>query len=1089
MKKIQRSILQSLNILPGEEQIVGALIVLSGLVSLARLFNTTASSTLFLHTFNASILPFTYISMAVVAPLIGFLNTRLEKRVPFARLHLYNIIGYFIILGALRLAMSLTTAGWPVFIYFMWSEIGWILLNLMLWGLAGQLLNVRQAKRLFGLIAASGSFATISIGLFLSGIVSKIGVSNLPLLVLIALAGVIGLLVFISRVHAGQLADSAAEEDSPTSASSNWQIPRKYINMLILLAMVTEASFYFVDIIFYKQVQIEFASHDKFKNYPIGELRVEEDIVSVPKTSDIEVASFLGRYLAIMNLLVLLSNFFLVAPLINKLGMRLSLLIMPVLTGLVALVFAAGGLMIAPAVFLFRVAVFNSVLDWVIRDTISRSAVLILYQPLPPSIRSRTQTQVETIAMPYAQGIAGLVLAGLGVLGFASLQINWILLVILFGAIVIAFSLGKAYGPVLLEVLSRRTLKLTEQSLILNDLATRTLLLRELHSPYPEAVIYALDTLEAMDYQLETELPALLEHSSPNVRRDVLVRIEHRKSANVIPFVRKLLEREEHPNVRAAGFLALASISSEHISEMELNLDSTDPILFINAMVSLLRQNSERLDLEKRLTKLFSAKDSADRQMGLQIVTELGKRDRYTALVLNTLHDIDHDVRRAAIWAAVQLDQSDLWDSVFESLNDAHIRHTTMGALIARKENTLPLIRQYLLKPPLSHGARVSCLRMLAHLRNPEAIPDLLFYLESNNVELRHEALLALHRCRYRFDIRNMTRFRKALHAEIADATQTCSLQLEVEAMGSPMLLHDGLEIAWTHHRERLFWLLWMLYDPSVIQRVRDNLELDSREKRAYALEVLDNTLADEFKPLVLPLLEDIDIAQRLELWNRSARVPGVSNLLNTELILELPSSYDTESRTPWVKSCVIQALVRNPSYQLKIESLTDESELVQNTLTWARTALSAKKENNKMLSIIERVLILKTVGIFGDTPDHLLAEVADLLEEQHLNTNETFITKGDPATCMYIIVNGEVSIHDGDREINQLGARDIVGEMAVLDVAPRSASVTTMESTHLLKLDRTPFFELIADRAEVAQGIIRVLARRLRNAQNATRR
>ncbi len=790
-----------------------------------------------------------------------------------------------------------------------------------------------------------------------------------------------------------------------------------------------------------------------------------------------------------MNLLVLLSNFFLVAPLINKLGMRLSLLIMPALTGLVAFVFAAGGLMIAPAAFLFRVAVFNSVLDWVIRDTISRSAVLILYQPLPPSIRSRTQTQVETIAMPYAQGIAGLVLAGLGVLGFASLQINWILLIILFGAILIAFSLGKMYGPVLLEVLSRRTLKLTEQSLILNDPATRTLLLRELHSPYPEAVIYALDTLEAMDYPLDTELPALLEHSSPNVRRDVLIRIERRKSANAIAFVRKLLEHEEHPNVRAAGFLALASISGEHISEMELNLDSPDPILFISAMVSLLRQNPERPDLEKWLSKLFSSKDSANRRMGLQIVAELGNRDRYTALVLNTLYDTDHDVRRDAIWAAVQLNQPDLWDAVFKSLNDAHIRSTTMSALISRKENALPLISQYLLKPSLPHGVRVSCLRMLARLRNPEAIPDLLVHLESNNVEFRHEALLALHRCRYRFDTRNLARFRKALYAEVADATQTCSLQLEVAAMGSPMLLHDGLEIAWARHRERLFWLLWMLYDPSVIQRVRDNLDLDSREKRAYALEVLDNILADEFKPLILPLLEDLDIAQRLELWNRSARMPGVSNLLNAETILELPSYYDTESRTPWIKSCVIQALVRNPRYQLKIESLTDESELVQNTLAWARTTLSAVKEKKKMLSIIERVLILKTVGIFGDTPDHLLAEVADLLEEQYLNANETFITKGDPATCMYIIVNGEVSVHDGDHELNQLGPRDIVGEMAILDATPRSASVTTIESTHLLKLDRTPFFELIADRAEVAQGIIRVLARRLRNAQNTMKR
>jgi len=1091
MKKPPRSFLQSLNILPGEERLLGLLVILSGLVSLARLFNTTASSTLFLHTFNASILPYTYISMAVVAPLIGFLNTRLEKRVSFARLHLYNIAGYFIILGGLRLAMSLTDAEWPVFIYFMWSEIGWILLNLMLWGLAGRLLTVRQGKRLFGLIGACGGLATISVGFFLSGIVRGIGVTNLLLLVMLALAGAIGLLIVISRLYSGQLADAAVEEDSPASPSSGWQIPRKYINMLILLAMVAEASFYFVDIIFYKQVQLEFASHNKYANYPIGELRQEEHVISIPQTSDVEVASFLGKYLAVMSLLVLLSNFFLVAPLINKLGMRLSLLLMPALTGLVAVAFAIGGFLLpAPATFLFRVAVLNSVLDWVLRDTIARSAVLILYQPLPPSTRSRTQTQIETIAMPYAQGIAGLALAGLGALGFTSLQINWFLLALLLGAMLLAYSLGKAYGPVLLEALSRRALKLSGQSLVLNDPATRALLLRELHSPYPEAVIYALDTLEGMDYPLDSELPALLEHSAPNVRRETLLRIERRKIANAVPLVRQLLEREEQPHVRAAGFRVLASLSDEHHSEeMELNLDSSDPALFVGAMVSMLRQNRQRPDLEKRLTDLFSSKDSSDRRAGLQIAAELGRGERYAALVSNALRDEDYDIRRDAIRAAVQLDQADLWEAVFGSLNDAHTRPAAMEALISAKENALPLIRQYLLKSSLSHRAKAACLRVLARLRNPEAVPDLLNYLESKDVEFRHDALLALHRCGYRFDTRNLARFKQTLYAEIADAMQTVSFQAEVESMGSPMLLHDGLETAWAHHRERVFLLLRMLYDPAVIQRIRDNLELGSREKRAYALEVLDNALADEFKPLVFPLLEDQDIARRLELWNRSARMLGVSKPLNVESILEMPSGYEAETCTPWIKSCVIQALVRDPRHKSRIESMSDESGLVQNTLEWARMTLSAKKEKMNMLSIIERVLILKTVSIFGETPDHLLAEVADLLEEQHLPAGETFITKGDPATCMYIIVNGEVSIHDGDHELNRLGPRDIVGEMAVLDPAPRSASVTATEPTHLLKLDRAPLFELLADRVEVAQGIIRVLAGRLRNAMNTAGR
>ncbi|MEP6895318.1 MAG: HEAT repeat domain-containing protein, partial [Chloroflexota bacterium] len=157
--------------------------------------------------------------------------------------------------------------------------------------------------------------------------------------------------------------------------------------------------------------------------------------------------------------------------------------------------------------------------------------------------------------------------------------------------------------------------------------ADEALLLRELHSPYPEAVIYAVDTLEAMDYPLDSELPALLEHSAPNVRRDALLRIERRKTTNLIPLIRKLLEHEKLSNVRAAAFGVLAALSEEYKSEeMELNLDSSDPALFVGALVRLLRQNPERPDLEKRLTDLFSAPDSSNRAAGLQVVAELGKR-------------------------------------------------------------------------------------------------------------------------------------------------------------------------------------------------------------------------------------------------------------------------------------------------------------------------------------------------------------------------------------------------------------------------------------------------------------------------------
>lgn len=134
------------------------------------------------------------------------------------------------------------------------------------------------------------------------------------------------------------------------------------------------------------------------------------------------------------------------------------------------------------------------------------------------------------------------------------------------------------------------------------------------------------------------------------------------------------------------------------------------------------------------------------------------------------------------------------------------------------------------------------------------------------------------------------------------------------------------------------------------------------------------------------------------------------------------------------------------------------------------------------MLLIIEKVLILKTIDTFSQVPDEILAELAQRLEAVQVETDEVIFEKGDFGDSMYIIVDGQVRVHDGMRMLNMLGARDVFGEMAVLDPAPRVASITAAEPTRLLRLNQHLLYELMDDYVEVAQGIIRVLSRHLRH-------
>lgn len=134
------------------------------------------------------------------------------------------------------------------------------------------------------------------------------------------------------------------------------------------------------------------------------------------------------------------------------------------------------------------------------------------------------------------------------------------------------------------------------------------------------------------------------------------------------------------------------------------------------------------------------------------------------------------------------------------------------------------------------------------------------------------------------------------------------------------------------------------------------------------------------------------------------------------------------------------------------------------------------------MLLTIEKVIILKSVNIFSETPEEDLVEVASIVEEIEVPAGEEIFKKGDIGTSMYIIVKGKMRVHDGDKEIAILRERQVFGELAALDPEPRSATITAMEDTQLFCLDEGPLYELMAEHVEIARGIIRVLCRRMRD-------
>jgi CRP-like cAMP-binding protein len=138
---------------------------------------------------------------------------------------------------------------------------------------------------------------------------------------------------------------------------------------------------------------------------------------------------------------------------------------------------------------------------------------------------------------------------------------------------------------------------------------------------------------------------------------------------------------------------------------------------------------------------------------------------------------------------------------------------------------------------------------------------------------------------------------------------------------------------------------------------------------------------------------------------------------------------------------------------------------------------------------LIEKVLLLKALSIFKDTPETILAELAPLMQEVEAEKGRKIFEDGDDGDCMYIILTGEIQIHKGKVTLAILKEMEVFGELSLLDTETRSASATALTDCFLFKIDQEPFYELIDTRPEVARGFIKILCNRLRQLNEKTAR
>lgn len=134
---------------------------------------------------------------------------------------------------------------------------------------------------------------------------------------------------------------------------------------------------------------------------------------------------------------------------------------------------------------------------------------------------------------------------------------------------------------------------------------------------------------------------------------------------------------------------------------------------------------------------------------------------------------------------------------------------------------------------------------------------------------------------------------------------------------------------------------------------------------------------------------------------------------------------------------------------------------------------------------------VLLRASIFQGVDPDAVAALYEQLQPVSFPRGHRVFREGEPGDRLFIITSGTVKIGrtspDGRESLLALlGPSDIFGELAIFDPGPRTSTVTALTELEAVSMDREALHSWITGRPQIAEQLLRVLARRLRRTNNA---
>ena|GEM_PF-229156 len=1053
-------------------------------IGLAMFFS--AANSIFLTQVGSKSLPLVYMFASLLLLSLGITYSYFERRISIKKLLLTILILLTFSILLIRIGLSISNSIWIAFAAIMWYRATQLLNYLEFWGLTSMMLDIRQSKRLFGLVS-SGEVTAKLLGYFsIPLLVPIVGKTNLIFISSVSFAICFIILQIIAKKYGQNKLDrpkaSKTELKNETSVLSRY-LKSHFIIMLSVLSFVSILVFTFIDFSFLSNLQLKFKDADS-------------------------IAVFLGWFYGFNKGVTVLIKMFFTGRIIDKLGIKNSLLLIPgiflvIICGIIFYRMLSPDVALVFSLFSLLLFVMEA-----LRYSLFEPVFFSLFQPLNKNLRLFGHAIVNGYLNPIALGIAGLTLylfiffQGVIDLGL----ISFVLIAFLICWIVLVIVTNRQYIIVLHDAIKKRFFEGSDMHV--KGKVMQNILQEKLRHGMPEEVIYSSTLLlKTEGTDKEGTINILLENPSVEVLKYTLNYIqENRFSVNKDLLLSLITGEETDSVVKDYAIRAYCCMEDADLNPIYPFLEDNNEILRKGAIIGLLK-NAELeavvLAGQKLLTLLQSI-DAKELVAAIEIIGILKVKNFYQPVILH-LNNRQIRVKKAAIITSGQIANPKLIPNLIQFLSETYYGELALKALIQFGDEAVNYFDNYIKTSKyedLHPSAMFRITQVLGSISSPASIKLLLELMNFPSVKVQNTAILNLKKSSYKAVDDELIRKKFDDLFEKSGWFNNAIYLIEKTGNENKLLLR-ALQIELAVIKENLLYILSFLYDTHTVIKAREGLLADYGEKKANALEIIDNLITKKMAHKLSVVFEDCSLEDRL----KNYQVYDFKYPATAMAVVESILKYRELKFNRWTQVTAIISLLNYFTFDLApliIPFLDNKSKLLSETAkdtinkisqqeAFSKELFLNKLENEKLIHLmdkssgnnlldIEKVIILKGTSLFSETPENILVDIAGIVKEERVEEGQRIMEKGEMGFCMYIICDGEIRIHDNDITFTIFKNRDFFGELALLDPEPRSASATALKDSLLLRIDQEAFYEVMSERMEVAKGILKILCRRLRN-------